>query len=326
VTGIFRANNPLNAFLLFVYGILLKFVWLFHPQIPVIQKSDGFFFDDILTRIKPFFDAHPTGYFIITYLLLFTQALTFNQVIIARRLMQKPNYLPAMSYLLITSFFSEWNIFSAPLIINTIMIWVWSKMSNLNNHQHAKSTLYNIGIAIGICAFFYLPSFAFALLVILALMITRPLKVAEWLITFIGIVTPWYFLFCWLFFTDKLYSFRLSGFGFSASVYEPLSLELIGISLVLLMSFAGAFYIRTFMVKQILQVRKNWTLMALYLLVSIGIPFISMNNNMEYWLIALIPAAAFIACTFYYPRVKWIPMVLQWILVGFVLYVQYFQK
>jgi hypothetical protein len=329
VTGIFRANNPLNTFLLFVYGILLKFVWLFHPQGPVVQKSDGFFFKDILTAIKPFFDAHPTGYFIITYLLLFTQAISFNQVIINRRLMQKPNYLPAMSYLLITSFFNEWNVLSAPLIINTILIWVWSKMSSLNNNQHPKSTLFNAGIAIGVAAFFYLPAFAFAIFIILSIIITRPLKIAEWIIAFIGILTPWYFLACWLFFTDKLYSFRLSGFGFSVPSYESyasLSVELIGISLIFLMIIAGAFYVRTFMIKQILQVRKSWALMLLYLVVAIGIPFISMNHNMEYWLLALIPAAAFMGCAFYYPRVKWIPMVLQWISVGFVLYLQYFQK
>jgi hypothetical protein len=38
--------------------------------------------------------------------------------------MQKPNYLPAMSYLLITSFFSEWNVLSAPMVVNTFLIWV----------------------------------------------------------------------------------------------------------------------------------------------------------------------------------------------------------
>ncbi len=326
MTGIFRANNPLNTFLLFVYGILLKLVWLSHPQIPVVQKSDGFLFKDLITTIAPFFDAHPTGYFIITYLLLFTQAISFNQVIISRRLMQKPNYLPAMSYLLITSFFSEWNVLSAPLIINTILIWVWSKMSNLNNNQHPKSTLFNVGIAIGVAAFFYLPAFAFAIFIILSLSITRPLKIAEWIIAFIGILTPWYFLACWLFFTNKLYSFRLAGFGFSPPSYESISVELIGISLIVLLITAGVFYVRIFMIKQILQVRKSWAMMLLYLIVAVGIPFISMNHNMEYWLLALFPAAAFTGCAFYYPRIKWIPMVLQWMLVGFVFYIQYFRK
>jgi hypothetical protein len=326
VTGIFRANNPLNTFLLFVYGIFLKFVWLLHPQIPVVQESDGFFFKGFLSSIKPFFDQHPTGYFAITYLLLFTQAISFNQIIINRRLMQKPNYLPAMSYLLITSFFDQWNILSATLIINTIMVWVWARMSNLNNNQHPKSTLFNAGIAIGIAALFYLPAFGFALFIILSVIISRPLKIAEWIIAFIGIITPWYFLACWLFLTNKLYSFRLTGFGIPPASFGPLGIEITGIALIALLIILGGFFIRSFMIKQILQVRKNWGLLLLYLLVSAGIPFISMNQHVGYWLLALLPASAFIGSAFYYPKIKWIPMVVQWLMVGFVIYVQYFKK
>ena len=69
------------------------------------------------------------------------------------------------------------------------------------------------------------------------------MKIAEWIIAFIGILTPWYFLCRWLFLTNKLYSFQLSGFGFSAPSYESLSVELIGISLICLMIIAGAFYV-----------------------------------------------------------------------------------
>ncbi len=297
-----------------------------HPQIPVIQETDSFFFKNILTAIKPYFDVHPAGYFAITYLLLFSQAISFNQVIIRGRLMQKPNYLPAMSYLLITSFFSEWNTLSAPLLINTILIWVWSKMSSLNTSQHPKSTLFNAGIAIGISAFFYLPSFAFAIFILISVRIIRPLKITEWIISFFGILTPWYFLFCWLFLTNKLYSFRLFGFGFSPLPYHSLNITLIGIFLILLMTMMGAFYVHSFMNKQVVQVRKNWELMLFYLIVAIAIPFISLSHNVEYWLMALAPAAAFMGGAFYYPRIKWIPMLLHWMLVGFVLYSQYFQK
>jgi hypothetical protein len=326
VTGIFRTNNPLNTFLLFMYGIFLKFAWLLHPQFPVIEKSSGFLFNDIIKSIKPYFDAYPSAYFVITYLLIFTQAVTFNQVVITRRLMQKPNYLPAMSYLLITSFFPQWNVLSAPLIINSFLIWIWSKMSNLNNNQHPKSTLFNVGIAIGICTFLYIPCFAFAALIILTLLITRPPKVAEWLITFIGMLTPWYFLASYLFFTNRLYSFRVSGLGISHSFFKPAMMEIAGISLIGLMIIMGAFFVQSSVSKQVLQVRKNWGLLFLFLIISIAIPFIDLHHSIGYWLLALIPASAFIGCAFYYLRTKWISMVLQWIMVAFVLYMQYFKK
>jgi hypothetical protein len=117
VTGIFRANNPLNTFLLFLYGLLLKFAWLLHPQIPVIHKSNGFLFYDIIESARPYLDAFPKSWFFMAYLLIFSQAVSLNQIITRRRMMQKPNYLPAMSYLLITSFFPEWNVLSGLLAL-----------------------------------------------------------------------------------------------------------------------------------------------------------------------------------------------------------------
>lgn len=326
MTGIFRANNPLNTFLLLIYGIILKLDWFLHPQIPQIQNSNGFLFDNFLNWVRPYFETYPTSYFIVSYLLLFTQAVSFNQVIISRRLMQKPNYLPAMSFLLITSFFSEWNVLSAPLVANTFLIWVWSRVSNLNNNQHPKSALLNIGFAIGISSFFYLPSLAFAALVIMALIISRPPKAAEWLITLIGIITPWYFVGAWLFLTNKLYSFQLNGLAISYSFPESLTIRLIGIATILVLTIAGGFLVQSFGSKQVVQVRKNWTLMMLYLIVGLAALFITKTYRLEYWLIVLVPASAFIGATFFYPRLKWMAAILQWAMVGFVVYVQYFSN
>jgi len=326
VTGIFRANNPLNTFLLLMYGILLKLIWFIHPQIPVIQKADGFLFNTILAAIKPAFDTHPVSYSFVAYFLLFTQAVSFNQLLNNRHLMEKPNYLPAMSYLLITSFFSEWNILSAPLVINTLLIWMWAKMSTLYNNKHAKSTLFNMGIAIGICSFFYLPSLAFSILIIFALLITRPPKVAEWLIPLLGIITPWYFLFGWLFFTDKLYSFHLQGFEISYPLFAEKYIEYAAMIVILLVGIIGGFFVQSVAGKQIVQVRKSWSLMVLYLIVALFIPFINSTHNFEYWIMAIVPLSAFAGCAFYYPRIRWIPMVMHWLMVGFVIYMQYLQK
>lgn len=326
MTGIFRTNNPLNSFLLFVYGLLLKFTWLLHPQIPLVQKPNGFLFNDMVTLVKPYLDSYPTSYFFAAYLLIYTQAISFNQLIMRRRMMQKPNYLPAMSYLLITSFFSEWNVLSAPMIINTLLIWIWARISNLNNNQHPKSTLFNAGIVIGICAFLYLPSFTFVLFVILSLIITRPPKATEIFITVIGTIIPWYFLASWLFLTNRLYSFYLSGLGISYPSFQSMNITMTGLALILLLTIIGSLIVQSVSSKQIIQVRKSWRLMFLYLLIALATPFIDSHNHVEYWLLALLPASVFIGYVFYYPRIKWIPAALHWLMVAFVLYVQYFHK
>lgn len=326
MTGTFRANNPFNTFMLLVYGLLLKLVWFISPQIPVIEKSDGFLYNKILATLKPVFDVYPITYSIITFILLYTQAISFNRLLNDRRLMQKPNYLPGMSYLLITSFFAEWNILSAPLVINTLLIWVWAKMSSLYNNPEAKLTLYNIGIVIGVTTFFYFPSLAFALMIIFALLITRPPRVAEWVIAILGIATPWYFLFAWLFLTNKLYSFGVSGIRIDYPLFAKSNAQYIGIILILITAIIGGIFVQANLRKQIVQVRKSWGLIVLYLIVALFIPFINSTLNFQYWILATVPLSAFIACFFFYPTKKWITLSIHWIMVGFVIYMAITKK
>ncbi len=312
--------------MLLIYALLLKLKWFITPQVPVIQKSDGFLYNRILYHLKTVLDGYPLSYSIITFILLYTQAISFNRLLNNRRLMQNPNYLPAMSYLLITSFFVDWNVLSAPLVINTLLIWVWAKMSSLYNNTHVKSTLYNIGMVIGITTFFYFPSLAFALLVIFGLLITRPLRVAEWLIPVLGFITPWYLLFAWLFLTNKLYSFQIPGIAVNYPLVIQNNAQYTGIIMILAAAVAGGFFVQWNTRRQIVQVRKSWGLMLLYLLVALFIPFINTSHNFQYWILAAVPLSAFIACFFFYPYKKWIPLTVHWVMVAFVIYMTYFKS
>ena len=107
MTGPFKANNPYNSFLLLLYGILLKLPMFLHPAVPVAQQTDGYLYRQMLLQLNYAGSVLPGIYPLISFLLLYTQAISFNQMANGQRLMQKPNYLPAMSYLLITSLFPE---------------------------------------------------------------------------------------------------------------------------------------------------------------------------------------------------------------------------
>ena len=72
-------------------------------------------------------------------------------------MMSRPNYLPGMAYLLITSFFPEWNYFSAPLLINTLLIFVLGWLFKMYNHPKAKGIVFNTGLAMSISSFIFFP-------------------------------------------------------------------------------------------------------------------------------------------------------------------------
>jgi hypothetical protein len=323
VVGIFKANNPFNTFTLFIYGLLLKLVWFLHPIIPLPQKTDGFLFRALLSQLKIAASGSPVIYPVITYILLFTQAVTFNKIMNQQRLMQRTNYLPAMSYLLITSLFAEWNVLSAPLIINTLLIWVWSKMNTLPVSNKPKTTLYNLGVVIGLSTFFYFPSLAFSILIIFALLLTRPFKLSEWVIALVGIITPYYFLVAGLYLSGKLKGYHLQQFDVGYPRFHQNYWALTAIIIVLMAFLTGSYFVQANMRRQVVQVRKSWSLILLYLVVAVFIPFINATHTFEYWILAAVPLSAFIAASFLYPVKRWIPNLLHWSMVGLVVVISY---
>ena len=238
--------------------------------------------------------------------------------------MQRPHYLTGMSYLLITSLFSEWNVLSSPLIINSLLIWVWSKMSGLHSNQNPKTALFNIGIAIGLGTFFYFPSIAFTALIIFGLAITRPFKLAEWLVALLGIITPYYFLLAIVFLTDKWKGYKFPGFAVTTPVFDQSRWAYAAIIIVLVSSVAGIFYIQQNFRRQLIQARKAWNLTFLYLLVALFVPFVNATHSFEYWILCAVPLSALVAATFLYPVKRWVPAVLHWLMVAFVIVINYF--
>lgn len=309
-----------------LYGVLLKLPIFLYPAVPQPQQIDGFLYKQTLIALQPIAKGLPVIYSIIAFILLYTQAIYFNKLVNDQRIMQRPNYLIGMSYLLITSLFMEWNVLSSPLIINSLLIWVWSKMSGLHSDQKPKATLFNIGVAIGVCTFFYFPSLAFAALIIFGLAITRPFKLAEWLMALLGIITPYYFLLAIVFLTDKWKTYSFPRFTVINPVFNQSSWALVAIIIIILSAIVGIFYIQQNFRRQLIQARKSWNLIFLYLLVAFFVPFVNETNSFEYWILCAVPLSALIAATFLYPARYWFPTVLHWLLVALVIIISYFVR
>ena len=323
MTGIFKANNPYNNILLLFYGLLLKLPIFLHPKIPEPQQIDGFLYKALLGWLQPIGKGFPVIYSFIAFILLYAQAVYFNKLVNDLRIMQRPHFLTGMSYLLITSLFMEWTVLSSPLIINSLLIWVWSKMSGLYTNPKPKAALFNIGIAIGICTFFYFPSLAFAALIIFGLAITRPFKLAEWLIALFGIITPYYFLLAIVFLTDKWKGYTFPGFAVTTPVFNESRWAYAAIIIVLISSMVGIFYIQQNFRRQLIQARKSWNLIFLYLMVALFVPFINATHTFDYWILCAVPLSAFLGAAFLYPAKNRFPVILHWLMLAFVIVISY---
>ena len=281
----------------------------------------------MLPEITALQSDSPFLYFTIVYLFLFTQAMIFNRIVVNQRLLQKANYYPAMCYLLLTSLFPEWNMLSSVLIITTLLIWSFAKMNKLFNTAEPKTIVFDISLIISLASFIFQPSIFYAILIAIALIINRPFRIREWVVLFLGIITPYYFLMFQLFFREndlKKFKFKLLKPLLPYFHINALNWSLIG--LLLLMFIIGLYFVFKYMRKQVVQVRKCWALLLFYLLLSTLIIIFYSGGVLTYGLLALIPLSAYFASYFFYSRYRLFLIISHWLLVALIIYTGFFIK
>lgn len=323
MTGIFKANNPSGNAILFFYAIALKLPVFMHPKVPPVQPLDGVLYKGMLHLLDPVAANFSLIYPCISFLLIFIQAISFNRIVNTQRLHKQPNYLTAMSYILITSLFSDWFILSAPMLVNTLMIWIWSRLCTIYNNPNPKATIFNIGLATGLATFFYFPSVAFLVLVMAGIAIARPFRLQEWLTGLAGIITPVYFFGAWLFLTDSIGTFRFPGFHLSHPEFHSNIKLYTALGLIAVAAIAGLFFVNTNISRQVVQTRKSWQLLFIYLAVAALVPFINAGPGFSYWILPAVPLAPIIAAAFFYPQKRVFPMLLHWAMVAVYIWVNF---
>ena len=297
-----------------------------HPSAPVVQSFDGYLYRLVILVLSGPGTAFPIVYPIITYLLMVSQAIALNAMVNNQKLLQKPNYLTAMSYILITSVFSEWYNLSPPLIINSILIGVLSQLCKLHNHPQPKSILFNLGIAIGVSGFLYYPALSFLSLIVVGLTITRPFKIREWLIMLLGVCTPYYFAAAWFIWAGKWEKVPLPFVKITIPHLRQSWLEYSGLILITIAVLIGLVFMQSNLRRQLVQTRKSWALVILYLLIAVLVPFINETRLFNYWILAAVPVSIIMAAAFLYPERKWFSVVIHWGLVILSIFVGYFIK
>lgn len=324
--GLFKQKTPANILFLFVMGILIKLPIFTNPAIPPTPADNaGILYREAILFLKSTGNNDGLLFGVITYFFLFTQALQLNSLINKNRMMQRLNFLPAAAYLIITSLMPEWNHFSAPLLVNTLVLLIFSGLFKISNQYNIKGTVYNIGVAVGVSSFIFFPSIILFFWLIFALMVMRSVRLNEWLICLLGVTTPYYFYAAYLFFSEKWAWHRLLQPVDIALPAPGQSLWLAIGSIFLIIPFLiGGYFVQENLRKMLIQVRKNWSLMLIYLLFALLIPFLNNNaEGFENWILIIVPFAAFHACTYLYPPQRWIPLVIFWLSISFILVYQY---
>lgn len=325
MTGLFKQKSPANLLLLLITGVLIKLPMFMHPHQPVSKPADGMLFNIILNFFESIARSFSLFYPILAFALLFIQAVVLTRFINNQRMTNKPTYLPGMSYMLITSLMPEWNYFSAPLLINSILLFILSGLFNIYNKQNAKAAIFNIGLALGIAGYLFISSLIFIVWILLALAVMRPFRLNEWMICLLGITTPFYFYAIYTVIDGKwdwqefvphitlgLPSLKQSAW-LAGSVF-----------LIMIPFLTGGYFVQENLRRMLINVRKGWSLLLLFLLAALLLPFVNTSGTFENWIMAMVPMAAFHACTYLYSTWRIFPLILFWLTTGFIIAYQYY--
>lgn len=308
---LFRDKSFINIFFLAVLSIGVHFHFLM--EAPVIDTNSGSN-DGLLSLIldRYFLSLPATVRFLLYHALVLVQAIRLNMAMNELRMYSSATFVPAMTYIVLTAMVPQWCAVSSALVTNSLVIWIFMKLSRLYNHPSPKTLLFNTGLIAGLSVICYHPMAILIGVVLFALAVVRPFRLAEWLVLLIGVVLPYYFVLSVLYLTDRLpdIASMLPDFylGFPEGSNDKTLLW--GLGYLALALLLGLFFWQVSIGRMVIQIRKNWGVMMVLLLTLLPVPFIFQLGGLESGLLVLVPISAFVTNAFANPRNLGLPNLL----------------
>jgi hypothetical protein len=321
--GLFKKRNPILWIALLLYAVVIKWVYFASPQVVSDSQAGGPIF-------KPFFEflsGGQTSSLRLRWLgLLFNliQAFQLNALINRHKMMATANYLPALSYLTITSVFPEWNDFSSWSLVICIVLWIFHAQFHLYQTAQSRGAVYNRCLIWGLLPLLEPTAYPFVLWGLIGIWVMRPFRWAECWVVIIGLLTPYYFLMIWKYWNGLTHWYRvLPRVTIQLPAMEQPRWFFTGLAILAIPTFLGMMQVQSNLRKMLIPVRKGWTHWTIWLILSLTLPFLLAGNDGPGYIALLIPVAAFQACFFYYASLRIVPLLFFWIELLAVLWVQY---
>lgn len=318
MVALFKDRSPATVFWLFMLSFVVHSQFIF--DFPSIANTPN---DGLLSvfLVKYVAGLSPAIIIFIYHALVIIQALRLNYLFSDNRMYSKPNFLAAMVYILLTGIFKEWSDLTPALIENILVIWLFTKIVRLYNNPTPKTLLFNIGLLTGVSIILYHPSALLILVAFFALMIVRPFIITEWFVLLMGVIFPYYFLASYLYLTDRLGSILQYipkwGLNIPHTVISPAFFATVGLIVIILIT--GMFYSQQESRRLLIQVRKNWIVLSVMLIVMLPIPFINMAAGIDSLLLWIVPASPYMAKAFLGPKKNTFPNFMFWSLLAIAL-------
>ncbi len=324
MVSFFKDKSAVSVFWLIILCCGLHVYSLINAPQLNISVSEGF----VYYLLRPFTNLQPYTLSVIYVLLIFLIALQLNFVVTELNLLYKPSYTPALAFVLLSALLPVFNQVSAALLSCNFLIWIFYGTCRLYNAQNAKSVIFNIGLLTGLSIILYYAMMPVALIILLSFFIMRPFRANELFILLFGIITPIYFLLTWLFLKGdlKLLPSSQQLFNFYINAKPQFSLIIITLIIAAAVTVWSMLIVQRTGSRELIQVRKSWTLAAVFFIFFIPAIFFVQQAYPSAVLVVMIPAACYIGYAFGSTSRSIIPTIIFWLFVGLSIYNNWFAK
>lgn len=294
---IFRRNRFFNSLLLLPYTILVR-VWLVFDGTAPEFRMKGLMTEWLFGRLDP--DSGLAVF--LSIVLVYVQALMLNRLVIKNRLTKDLTLFPGLFYILLVSFFPEYNGLSSPLIANTFIIIALTYLMGTHKNSGNVARIFSGGFWLSVAFMFYFGYLVLFLCGILGLSLLRTVKTKEWLQYSTGYFTP-----IWIIgLLDYLIHSSLTDTASHFTSYLGfLDIDIpLGLPLYLQLALFGPLVIAVtlnyarFSLRQNIHVQKKINLIYSLLYTTFGLLLIQSGIFYEEWTTLCLPLACFIAIMF----------------------------
>jgi len=321
--GLFKQRNPILWLALLLYAVAVKWIYFTWPQSVAATPTGGHLFKPILEFFAGEKDSSLQLRFI-GLLLNLVQAFQLNGLINRNKMMGAATYLPALSYLTLSSFFSQWNDFTSWSLVLCLLLWIFQGQFKLYQTPQSRGAVYNRCLIWGLLPLLEPAALPFVLWGLIGIWVMRPFRWPEFWIVLMGLITPYYFMMIWNYWNGVGEWYRVVP---SLRLYYPHIGEarwFVAMGMLLAIpTLVGMGQVQSNLRKMLIPVRKGWMHWTIWLLLSLLLPFLLPQQYGPGYTAILLPTAAFQACFYYYTGLRIVPLLFFWLELGAVLWLQY---
>ncbi|MCF8296461.1 MAG: DUF6427 family protein [Saprospiraceae bacterium] len=286
----FRANLPFQQlFFLPFLGVLLWLNAFINPS-NLIEYSFSMPLFNIFVNM---FEGLVLLSTIVAFLILILQTFILHNAIRISGLTSKNSLFPALIYLTLMSMNSELLTLNPVLIANLFIIMALDLVFRIFAQEQPYAKILNAGIYISIASLFYLPAIFLGVFLWMSFIIYRQLEWRNFVIAILGLITPYVFLFFYLFWFDKLkeipteFLYFLSIENIFANHYSLF--DIISISFLTILFLMSMKSLINNINKRVIKVRKLFSLTLWFLVISFASMMFSGELFVNHFLICVIP-------------------------------------